>query len=50
VISWGGGDYGQLGHGAMWDDQRPVVVNDLTGVTQIAAGARHSLALVPKVG
>jgi len=34
----------------MWDDQRPVVINDLTGVTQIAAGARHSLALVLKVG
>jgi hypothetical protein len=50
VISWGAGDYGQLGHGSMWDDSRPVVINDLTGVQQIAAGSRHSIALVLKVG
>ena len=28
----------------------PRVINDLKGVSQIAAGARHSVALVPKVG
>ena len=50
VISWGAGDYGQLGHGSMWDDSRPVVINDLTNVQQIAAGARHSIAMVQKLG
>ena len=32
VGSWGGGDYGQLGHGSMWDDEAPRVINDLTGM------------------
>lgn len=50
VISWGAGEYGQLGHGSMWDMAEPRVINDLKGVSQIAAGARHSVALVPKVG
>lgn len=46
LITWGAGDYGQLGHGFLWDDEKPNVVNDLKGVVQVAAGLRHSAALV----
>lgn len=29
VVSWGAGDYGQLGNGFMWDDSQPKVVNEI---------------------
>ena len=45
VMTWGAGDYGQLGHGFTWDDAQPRLVNDLKSVIMISAGARHSLAV-----
>jgi len=45
VMSWGAGDYGQLGHGEMWDDAQPRIINDLKGVVMISAGMRHSMAV-----
>jgi len=50
VVSWGAGDYGQLGHGDMWDNPYPKVINDLKGVIALDGGARHSVAIVQKVG
>ena len=50
IVSWGAGDYGQLGHGTMWDDSAPNLISDLKGVTMMAAGARHSVAAAQKVG
>ena len=50
VVSWGAGDYGQLGHGSMWDDAAPNLIQGLKGVTMVAAGARHSLAVTHKEG
>ena len=50
VISWGAGDYGQLGHGSMWDDAAPNLIQGLKGVTMVAAGARHSIAVTLKEG
>ncbi|MFD3582560.1 RICIN domain-containing protein [Streptomyces sp. NPDC058683] len=52
VRAWGRNDRGQLGNGTGTDQKRPVTVrwtkdgDPLTGVTAIAAGARHSLALM----
>lgn len=45
IISWGAGDYGQLGRGMLWDDAKPDFVNDIKDVTFIAAGLRHSMAI-----
>lgn len=45
VIAWGGGDYGQLGNGFIWDEPRPKMLNGLKDVFKISAGYRHSMAL-----
>lgn len=45
VISWGAGDYGQLGNGFLWDNDRPGIINELKEVIQISAGRRFSMAL-----
>lgn len=45
VAAWGGGDYGQLGDGHMWDRPESVIASGLQGVRSTSAGARHSLAL-----
>lgn len=54
VLSWGGNDLGQLGYGTEYDDPYPNPVREfrfgtgyipLTGVSAIAAGAEHNLAL-----
>ena len=45
MITWGGGECGQLGSGYMWDDPRPRLLQDLHGVLQIGAGLRHSMAV-----
>lgn len=45
VAAWGGGGYGQLGDGHMWDRPESVMAAGLQGVRSASAGARHSLAL-----
>ncbi len=47
VSSFGWNAIGQLGDGTIVDRVAPVAVNGLTGVTAVAAGMGHSLALVP---
>jgi alpha-tubulin suppressor-like RCC1 family protein len=53
VYAWGGGGWGKLGDGSYIDRRTPVQVHGvdnigfLTGVTSIAAGTNHSLALTP---
>ena len=44
VISWGAGEYGQLGHGWLWDEPKPTLINEIMGVVHISAGTRHSMA------
>jgi alpha-tubulin suppressor-like RCC1 family protein len=56
VMAWGDDEYGQLGnsaveaHGEEGEEERfsevPVAVDGLSGVSAIAAGTRHSLALL----
>ena len=45
VASWGRNDFGQLGDGTTTNRTAPVVASGLTGVTAIAGGSWHSLAL-----
>ncbi|CAM9612461.1 unnamed protein product, partial [Hapterophycus canaliculatus] len=45
VAAWGGGGYGQLGDGHMWDRPESVMATGLQGVRSVSAGARHSTAL-----
>lgn len=45
VIAWGGGDYGQLGNGYIWDEPRPKMLIGLKDVFKISAGYRHNMAL-----
>src|SRR5260370_1103909 len=45
VSAWGYNFYGQLGNGTRANSNTPVEVSGLTGVTAIAAGDIHSLAL-----
>lgn len=45
VWSWGYGWYGTLGDGTSASRGLPVMVNGLSGVTRVAAGRVHSLAL-----
>ncbi|CBJ33958.1 BNR repeat domain protein [Ectocarpus siliculosus] len=45
VAAWGGGMYGQLGDGHMWDRPESVMATGLQGVRSVSAGARHSTAL-----
>ncbi|HWJ49538.1 MAG TPA: IPT/TIG domain-containing protein, partial [Solirubrobacteraceae bacterium] len=50
VMAWGSDEYGQLANGSIGEEQElsdvPVQVGTLTGVTAIAAGAEHGLALM----
>ena len=49
VLAWGNDTAGQLGNGAAsanGDAENPATVSGLTGVTQVSAGAEHSLALL----
>jgi alpha-tubulin suppressor-like RCC1 family protein len=46
VSCWGLGTSGQLGDGTFSSRGVPVPVEDLSGVTQLALGSRHSCALV----
>lgn len=45
IISYGAGDYGQLGHGTLFDDPKPRVINNLKDIIQISAGNRHSACI-----
>ncbi|GMI09188.1 hypothetical protein TrLO_g12383 [Triparma laevis f. longispina] len=49
VVAWGQGRYGQLGYGNVWDRADPVMIVGLRSVTDLSAGARHSVALVDRV-
>jgi alpha-tubulin suppressor-like RCC1 family protein len=43
--AWGANDYGQLGDGLKYFSRpNPAQISGLSGVTRVAAGARHSLA------
>jgi alpha-tubulin suppressor-like RCC1 family protein len=53
VQAWGGDEYGQLGNSSIPENEEgermtelPVAVEGVTGATAVAAGARHSLALL----
>lgn len=50
VAAWGGGGYGQLGDGQMWDRPESVMATNLLGVRSASAGARHSMALAVDLG
>ena len=43
--AWGDNRFGQLGDGTTTSRLAPVQVTGLTGVTQVAGGCAHSLAL-----
>lgn len=45
ILSWGGGDYGQLGDGYAWDNPKPQVVQNVKNVISMSAGLRHSIAV-----
>ena len=45
ILSWGAGDYGQLGNGTQFNDPNPRMVVGLSGICDIDAGLRHSMAL-----
>lgn len=44
--TWGANDMGQLGYGSNSFEQMPARVPGLTGVTHVATGASHTLALL----
>ncbi len=47
VVAWGADGAGQLGDGSITASaEAPVPVSGLTGVTQVAAGGEHSMALL----
>ena len=48
VVSWGAGEYGQLGHGDSWDTAHPRAIKDMSGAISVHAGKRHSAAIVRK--
>ncbi|HEY83165.1 MAG TPA: RCC1 repeat- and reductase domain-containing protein, partial [Dehalococcoidia bacterium] len=43
--AWGLNDYGQLGDGTNTNQKIPVLVSNLSGITAVAGGRWHSLAL-----
>ena len=47
ALTAGSDEYGQLGDGAETSSDVPVSVSDLTGVTAIAVGSSHALAVGP---
>jgi alpha-tubulin suppressor-like RCC1 family protein len=47
VMAWGEDESGQLGNGSiMRDEELPVAVSELSGVSLVAAGGEHSMALL----
>ncbi len=46
VLGWGQNSSGQLGDGSLMQSDTPVLANGLNFVTAVAAGRRHSLALL----
>ena len=50
VITWGAGEYGQLGREHAMDDGRPQAIINLKGVMKVSAGRRHAVALTLRDG
>ncbi|MCW2971692.1 MAG: repeat-containing protein [Solirubrobacterales bacterium] len=50
VFAWGLNELGQLGNGTTANSSLPTPVSDLSGVVAIAAGEKHSLALLQASG
>ncbi|WP_082309745.1 RCC1 domain-containing protein [Nonomuraea sp. SBT364] len=46
LFTWGSNSHGQLGDGTQTTQQDPTKLLALTGITRVAAGDRHTLALV----
>ncbi|KAJ4456937.1 putative Dolichyl-phosphate beta-glucosyltransferase [Paratrimastix pyriformis] len=46
LFSWGGGDYGKLGHGDVMRRAVPTPVRSLRNVRQISAGGSHTACIV----
>lgn len=43
MVTWGAGNYGQLGDGFAWDNPRPQIVPNVKNVISMSAGMRHSV-------
>jgi alpha-tubulin suppressor-like RCC1 family protein len=46
VLAWGAGGVGELGNATTSSSDTPVAVSGLSGVTRVAPGSNHSLALL----
>jgi len=45
VACWGSNSFGELGNGVIGDQNRPVLVQGLTGATAVSVGTNHTCAL-----
>jgi len=45
VLTYGAGDYGQLGNGWQWDDPKPRLISRINLVFEISAGWRHTVVV-----
>lgn len=45
IVSWGASNYGQLGHGFLWDEPLPRIIGGIADVVAVSAGKRHSMCI-----